>query len=141
MSTLDRAIEIAINAHRDQFDKTGAPYILHVLRVMHHGKTEVEKICGVLHDIIEDTPWTFDDLQKEGFSREVIDVLRLVTKTSEEEDYQSFINRVATNTIAIQVKLNDLRDNLDVTRLQELSEKDLNRLNKYLKAYHYLQEK
>jgi (p)ppGpp synthase/HD superfamily hydrolase len=141
MSTLDRAIEISINAHRDQFDKTGAPYILHVLRVMHNGKTEVEKICGVLHDLIEDTPWTLDDLQKEGFSREVIHVLRLVTKTSEDEDYQTFINRVATNPTAIQVKLNDLKDNLDIRRLQEVSENDLPRLNKYLKAYHYLQEK
>jgi len=135
MSTLAKAIEIAVSAHKGQIDKAGAEYVLHPLRVMERGKTEIEKICGVLHDVVEDSNWTFDMLEKEGFSEEVIKVLRCVTKQSEEEKYEDFIERIIQNPVAVQVKINDLLDNLDITRLPELNEKDLNRLNKYLKAY------
>ena len=135
MPTLQKAIEIAISAHQTQTDKSGAPYIMHVIRVMNSGKTEIEKICGVLHDLVEDTPWTFEMLQQEGFSEEIIDVLKLVTKESEEEDYDHFIDRIIQNKTAIAVKLNDLRDNMDITRLPQITEQDLPRLNKYLRAY------
>ena len=135
MSKLARAIEIAVSAHKGQKDKSGAEYILHPLRVMERGKTEVEKICGVLHDVVEDSDWTFEALENEGFSAEVIAALRCVTKISENEDYEKFIDRVTQNPIAIQVKINDLLDNMDVTRLKKLNEWDLKRLNKYLKAY------
>jgi len=135
MSTLTKAIEIAQVAHQGQTDKSGAPYILHVTRVMNNGKTETEKICGVLHDIVEDTPWTFEMLEAEGFSNEVIEVLKLVTKESEQEDYDHFIDRILTNKTAIAVKLNDLRDNMDITRLTHLTKQDLPRLKKYIKAY------
>ena len=141
MSTLTKAIEIAVSAHKGQKDKSGADYILHPLRVMGRGETEVEKICGVLHDVIEDSDWTFEKLKSEGFSVEVIDVLRCVTKKSEEEDYDIFIDRVIQNPTAIRVKINDLLDNLDVTRLVELNEWDLKRLNKYLTAYWKLKKK
>jgi len=141
MSTLTKAIEIAVSAHKGQKDKSGADYILHPLRVMGRGETEVEKICGVLHDVIEDSDWTFEKLKSEGFSVEVIDVLRCVTKKSEEEDYDKFIDRVIQNPTAIRVKINDLLDNLDVTRLVELNEWDLKRLNKYLTAYWKLKKK
>jgi (p)ppGpp synthase/HD superfamily hydrolase len=137
MATLERAIEIAVKAHKDQKDKSGQPYILHPLRVMQKGTTDVEKICGVLHDLIEDTSWTFEDLQKEGFAPEVIEVLRLVTK-EQDEDYSSFTERISTNPVAVKVKLNDLADNLDVTRLDYITPKDLNRLNKYLTAWKLL---
>jgi (p)ppGpp synthase/HD superfamily hydrolase len=80
MSTLAKAIEIATSAHKRQKDKSGAEYILHPLRVMERGKTEVEKICGVLHDVVEDSNWTFVTLENEGFSAEVIGVLRCITK-------------------------------------------------------------
>ncbi|MDR0370822.1 MAG: phosphohydrolase, partial [Prevotellaceae bacterium] len=73
---LSRAIEIAVAAHRGQKDKSGVDYILHPLRVMSQGRTETEKICGVLHDVVEDTEWTLEGLEREGFSREVIAVLR-----------------------------------------------------------------
>lgn len=138
MSTLQKAIEIAITAHQNQTDKSGAPYILHVTRVMNNGKTEVEKICGVLHDIVEDTPWTFEMLQQEGFSEEIINVLKCVTKESDQEDYDHFIDRILTNKTAIAVKLNDLRDNMDIIRLPHLTTNDLHRLNKYLRAYQRL---
>jgi len=141
MATIAKAIEIAVSAHKGQKDKSGAEYILHPLRVMERGKTEVEKICGVLHDVVEDSDWTFEKLENEGFSAEVIGVLRCVTKKSEDENYDNFIDRITQNHIAVQVKINDLLDNLDVTRLKELNEWDFKRLNKYLKAYWKLKEK
>jgi len=141
MATLAKAIEIAVSAHKGQKDKSGVDYILHPLRVMERGKTEVEKICGILHDVVEDSDWTFEKLENEGFSAEVIGALRCVTKKSEDEDYDNFIDRITENSIAVQVKINDLLDNLDVTRLKELNEWDFKRLNKYLKAYWKLKEK
>jgi (p)ppGpp synthase/HD superfamily hydrolase len=137
---LVRAIEIAVSAHKGQKDKSGADYILHPLRVMERGKTEIEKICGVLHDVVEDSSWTYEALENEGFSAEVIAVLRCVSKKSENEDYEEFITRIAQNPNAVQVKINDLLDNMDITRLKELNELDLKRLNKYLKAYWKLQK-
>lgn len=141
MSTLAKAIEIAVSAHKGQKDKSGTDYISHPLRVMKRGKTEIEKICGVLHDIVEDSDWTFEALENEGFPTEVISALRCVTKKSEDEDYDKFIERVTRNPIAIQVKINDLLDNMDITRLKKLNEQDLKRLNKYLKAYWILKNK
>lgn len=135
MSTLQRAIEIAIEAHKGQFDKAGRDYIGHPLRVMEMGKSEEEKIVGVLHDVIEDTDWTFEKLAEEGFSDEVIAALRCVTKTSESENYDDFIDRVKKNPLAVAVKINDLTDNMDIRRLPYLSDKDVKRLKKYLKAY------
>ena len=138
MSTLERAIEIATEAHRDQFDKAGNDYIQHPLRVMAAGKTTNEKIVGVLHDVVEDTDWTFERLAEEGFSSEIIEALQCVTKLSETEPYDKFIARVKTNKLAIAVKLNDLTDNMDIRRLDELTEKDFKRLQKYHKAYKQL---
>ena len=135
MSTLQRAIEIATEAHQGQFDKAGRDYIGHPLRVMEMGKTEEEKIVGVLHDVIEDTDWTFERLAEEGFSDEVIAALRCVTKISENENYDDFIDRVKKNPLAVAVKINDLTDNMDIRRLPYLSDKDVKRLKKYLKAY------
>ena len=135
MSTLERAIQIATEAHKGQLDKAGRDYIGHPLRVMEMGKTEDEKIVGVLHDVIEDTDWTFEKLEAEGFSREVIEALKCVTKLSENENYDDFIERVRKNPLAVAVKINDLTDNMDIRRLPYLSDKDVKRLKKYLKAY------
>lgn len=133
--TLERAIEIAVNAHKGQTDKYGAPYIGHVLRVMNMGITEEEKICGALHDVVEDTGWTFEQLAAEGLSPFILEGLRGVTKLSEEEDYDHFIQRTLQHPLSCAVKLNDLTDNMDVRRIPEVTEKDIPRLNKYLKAY------
>ena len=138
MNTLERAIEIATEAHRGQLDKAGNDYIGHPLRVMAAGKSINEKIVGVLHDVVEDTEWTFEMLAAEGFSDEVIDALRCVTKLYENEPYDKFIARVKTNSLAVAVKLNDLSDNMDIRRLPYLSDKDVKRLKKYLKAYKQL---
>ena len=135
MSTLERAIQIATEAHMGQLDKAGRDYIGHPLRVMEMGRTEEEKIVGVLHDVVEDGDWTFEALEAEGFSKEVIDALKCVTKTSENENYDDFIERVKKNPLAVAVKINDLTDNMDIRRLPYLSDKDVKRLKKYLKAY------
>ena len=135
MSTLQRAIEIATQAHQGQFDKSGKDYIGHPLRVMEMGRTEEEKIAGVLHDVVEDSDWTFEALEAEGFSQEIIEALKCVTKLSENENYDDFIERVKKNPLAVAVKINDLTDNMDIRRLPYLSDKDIKRLKKYLKAY------
>ena len=135
MSTLERAIQIATEAHMGQLDKAGKDYIGHPLRVMEMGRTEEEKIVGVLHDVVEDGDWTFEALEAEGFSKEVIAALKCVTKTSENENYDEFIERVKKNPLAVAVKINDLTDNMDIRRLPYLSDKDVKRLKKYLKAY------
>lgn len=135
MSTLQRAIEIATQAHQGQFDKSGMDYIGHPLRVMEMGSTVEEKIAGVLHDVVEDSDWTFEALEAEGFSQKIIAALKCVTKLSENENYDNFIERVKKNPLAVAVKINDLTDNMDIRRLPYLSDKDIKRLKKYLKAY------
>ncbi|MFN8671750.1 MAG: phosphohydrolase [Candidatus Sericytochromatia bacterium] len=137
---LNKAIKIAVEAHKEQLDKNNQSYLGHIFRVMNMGKTIDEKICGILHDLVEDTNWTFEKLEKEGFSEEIISALKCLTKTNEEEPYDNFINRVLSNKLAISVKINDLTDNLDIKRFEQLKETDLKRLNKYLKAYKKLTE-
>jgi len=138
MSTLEKAISIATAAHANQKDKAGADYINHPLRVMSAGKTTDEKIVGVLHDVVEDSEWTFDLLKAEGFSMEILAALKCLTKLSDNESYERFIDRVKSNPLAIVVKLNDLADNMDIRRLNELTNSDVIRLRKYLKAYRNL---
>lgn len=137
---LQRAIEIAVEAHRTQFDKAGAPYILHPLRVMFSVEIEDERIVAVLHDVVEDGPgWTFERLENEGFSASVVEALRLVTKRPEdeggdEEVYLRFVRRTLTNAVARRVKIADIRDNLNAARFKELTERDRLRMNRYLAA-------
>ena len=140
MATLERAIEIARQAHAGQVDKGGADYIGHPLRVMEMGKNEEEKIIGVLHDVVEDSDWTFEMLESEGFSSEVIEALRCLTKLSEDEEYDHFITRVKSNRLAIKVKLCDLVDNLDSSRLESVTEADKKRSKKYERAYKILKK-
>ena len=135
---LAKAINLAMQAHAGQTDKAGMPYAGHIMRVMQAGRTIDEKIVGVLHDIVEDTPWTFEALQAEGFPAHIIDALRCVTKVSDDEPYEQFIERVKTNPLAVAVKINDLTDNMDIRRLAEITDKDVQRLRKYLKAYREL---
>lgn len=133
MATLERAIAIALEAHRGQTDKAGAPYILHPLRVMLSLNSTEERIVGVLHDVVEDSPWTFEALAEEGFSAAVIEALRSVTKL-EGEPYEEFVLRASRNAIGAKVKLADLRDNSDLSRIANPTEKDYERLEKYQRA-------
>jgi (p)ppGpp synthase/HD superfamily hydrolase len=137
---LERAIEIAVSAHKGVKDKGGNPYILHPLRVMLSLNSEEEKIVGVLHDVVEDAEdWTFEKLQDEGFSTLILEGLKSVTKTSEDENYDEFVQRALTNAIGRQVKIADIKDNLDVTRIDILTEKDMKRLQSYKKSLMTLQ--
>lgn len=139
-SLLERAINIAVDGHRGQRDKAKRPYILHPLRVMSLVKTDIERIVAILHDVVEDCAgWTFERLELEGFPPEVIEPLRLVTKLSEDEDYDAFIARAATHPVSRAVKIADLTDNLDESRLGELTQKDRDRLAKYTRALAFLQ--
>lgn len=135
---LAKAIRMALTAHEGQTDKSGMPYAGHVMRVMQAGRTIDEKIVGVLHDIVEDTEWTFEALLAEGFPPHIVEALRCVTKLSDDEPYDRFIERVKPNSLARAVKINDLTDNMDVRRYIELTDRDVNRLRKYLKAYREL---
>ena len=137
MPNLERAIAIAVEAHAGQKDRSGASYILHPLRVMARVSTDDEKIVAILHDVVEDTDWTFDDLRKEGFSEEIIIALDGVTKR-EGEPYEDFVKRSATNQLARRVKIADLEDNMDLRRNESLAPKDLERFNKYLRAWRFL---
>jgi (p)ppGpp synthase/HD superfamily hydrolase len=138
MSDLERAIAIAAEAHRGAVDKAGAPYILHPLRVMLAQTTSEARIVGVLHDVVEDSEWTFEALRAEGFSEVVLEALAAVTKTPDEqgsdEGYERFVLRAATNPIGRAVKLADLHDNADLSRIAEPSAADLARVEKYRRA-------
>jgi (p)ppGpp synthase/HD superfamily hydrolase len=137
MTPLQSALEIAVGAHHGQTDRYGAPYILHPLRVMERVETETEKIVAILHDVVEDTKWTFDDLRKKGFGDEIIQALDCLTKR-EGEPYEEFVNRSAANPLARRVKLADLEDNMDIRRMQAVTAKDAERLSKYLTAWQKL---
>lgn len=130
---LNKAIEIANRAHMGQVDKAGAPYILHPLRVMMTRDNEIERICAVLHDVIEDSDVTFDDLRGEGFSEEIIEVLNCITKRAG-ESYEDFIDRILGNETACRVKLADLCDNMNISRIKKPTEKDKERIKKYRDA-------
>jgi (p)ppGpp synthase/HD superfamily hydrolase len=140
MSTIEKALEIALKAHWHQKDKAGNSYILHPLRVMQKGKTTNEQIVGILHDVVEDSAITYADLEAAGFSTEIIAAVNALTKRPN-ESYEQFIQRVLHNPLAIKVKMNDISDNLDVTRLNQLTEKDTQRINKYLESLRILQKK
>lgn len=135
MSTLERAIVIAATAHAGQTDKAGAPYILHPLRLMLSMQSEQERIVAVLHDVVEDSDgdWTPEALRAEGFSREVVDAVVSVTRT-EGESYEDFVARAATNSIGRRVKLADLRDNCDLSRIAAPTANDVKRVEKYRRA-------
>ena len=131
---LARAVATAAIAHQDQRDKAGAPYILHPIRLMMRGQTINEQIVAVLHDVVEDSDWTLDQLAAEGFPPKIITALDCLTRRPE-ETYDQFLDRVLTNSLAIHVKLYDLEDNMTLTRLDQLSDKDLQRLQRYHQAH------
>ena len=131
---LERAIEIAVTAHRGQADKSGAPYILHPLRVMLSLKTEEERIVAVLHDVVEDCEeWPLERLRGEGLPERLATALESVTR-NDGETYTEFIERSKTNAIGRRVKAADLRDNMDLSRIENPTEQDHRRTKKYRSA-------
>ena len=133
MSTLERAIAIAAEAHAGQRDKGGAPYVLHPLRVMLRLDAEADRIAGVLHDVVEDSPWTLDDLRAEGFSEAVVRALDHLTRR-EGESYEAFVRRASTDPIGARVKAADLEENMDLGRIPAPTARDRARLMRYEQA-------
>jgi (p)ppGpp synthase/HD superfamily hydrolase len=133
-ATVEDAISIAAQAHKGQQDKAGAPYLLHPLRMMLRMNSETAMMAAVLHDVVEDTDWTLERLHEAGFSAEVIEAVDCLTHR-EGESYEEFVERVRTNPIARQVKIADLEDNMNIRRIGQLGAKDLERLEKYHRAW------
>lgn len=126
---LERAISIACDAHKGQVDKSGEPYILHPLRVMQKFTDYDEMITAILHDVIEDSSMSIEDLKSFGFNESVTNALNLLTK-SNEDSYSEYIERISSNTLATRIKIADLKDNLDITRLSNISDSDMQRAKK-----------
>lgn len=131
---LQRALEIAVVHHGDQQEKNGQPYAFHPIRLALQMKTDAERIVALLHDIVEDTNMTLDDLADEGFAPEVVEAVRLLTHTPS-EDYDAYIARIATNPLARKVKLADLADNMDLSRIPSPTDRDRARMEKYKRAF------
>jgi (p)ppGpp synthase/HD superfamily hydrolase len=131
---LERALQIAVQAHAGQKDKNGAAYIFHPLRVMMRCTSERAKMAALLHDVVEDTDWTFEKLAQEGFSPEVIATVKLLTH-EEGVSYDDYVTRTMTDPVAMEVKIADLEDNSDIRRMKEVDEKAAERLKKYHKAW------
>ena len=138
MSTLERAVAIAAEAHEGAEDKAEQPYILHPLRVMLAVNSTDERIAAVLHDVLEDTDWTVDRLRREGFSDTVLQALQALTK-GEGEEYMAYVRRAAANSVARAVKLADLHDNMDLSRLPSPNDRDRERIKRYEAAVSFLE--
>jgi len=130
---LDKAIMLASYYHYGQKDKGDNPYILHPLAVMTRMKTEDEKIVAVLHDIVEDTEVTFRGLKENGFQGHIIGAVDSLTRR-EDETYKEFIERASKNELARKVKIADIRENMDITRIPNPTENDISRLTRYKRA-------
>ncbi|MCR8981983.1 HD domain-containing protein [Brevibacillus laterosporus] len=133
MNMAVEAVLLATKAHANQQDKGGQPYILHPLRVMMYMPSDEARAVAVLHDVLEDTDVTADDLREAGFPKEVVEAVMILTKNSK-EDYDSYIKRVKQNQLARAVKIADIKDNLDLTRIAEPTEADVARIEKYKRA-------
>ena len=132
---LAKAIALAVDAHQDQYDKAGKPYILHPLHLMNQLLFDPElAMIAVMHDIIEDSDYTLEYLLDVGFSTRVVNALRLLTH-KKEDSYEDYIRKICTNYDAIRVKRKDLQHNSDITRLKGVTEKDIKRMEKYHRAF------
>lgn len=136
-SQSEKAYEIAKKVHLGQIDKAGEDYIKHPEKVASFVNSDEEKVVAYLHDVIEDTELTLEDLREYGFSEEVLKAGDVITK-KKGQDYQTYLNSVKENKLARVVKLADLRHNSDLTRLMNITEKDIERKEKYQKAIDFL---
>ena len=134
-----RARKICVDAHRGQKDKAGEDYSHHPFRVAEKCQSISAKVVALLHDTIEDTDVTAEHLRNEGFPEEIISAVLSVTK-QEGENYEDFVCRAAENAIGREVKIADLEDNMDIRRLKEITDDDVARLRKYLRAWQYLKK-
>ncbi len=139
MPTVEDAIKLALDQHHGQVDKAGEPYILHPLRVMAQMQTDDEQIVAVLHDVVEDSDVTLDDLRRLGYSEAIVTAIDCLSRR-DGETYDEFIQRIKPNALAVRVKLGDLHDNMDLRRNATLDDKALERFQRYRKAWFELTE-
>jgi len=140
MDLVEKAIALAVEAHAGEVDKQGKPYILHPLHLMMQMETAEEMITAVLHDVVEDTALTLEDLRQQGFPEAVLEALALLTHDTASTSYEEYVAAIKPNPLACKVKLADLAHNMDVRRLPEMGMKDYGRLEKYRRAWDMLQE-
>lgn len=139
MVLYQQALAIAKDAHKGQVDKAGVDYIQHPLFVASLVEDELAKTVALLHDVVEDSDWTLEDLRMEGLPEEVVQAVGILTK-KRNENYEEYILRVKQNPLARQVKLADLKHNSDLSRLANVTDRDRKRVAKYQKAISYLSE-
>ena len=133
------AMKLCFETHKDQLDKTGLPYVFHPFHLAEQMDDEISTVCALLHDVVEDSDITFEDLAKMGFSGEIIDVLKLLTH-AEEVPYMDYVREIKKNPVATKVKLADLKHNSDTTRLDVVDEWAIKRNEKYAEALRILTE-
>lgn len=137
--TTKKALKLCFEAHKNQVDKTGLPYVFHPFHLAEQMDDEISTVCALLHDVVEDTPYTFLDLKNMGFDDAVIEVLTLLTHEND-VDYFDYVKKIKTNETAKKVKLADLKHNSDLSRLNEIDEWALKHNEKYAKALLILTE-
>ena len=132
-----KALKLCFEAHKNQVDKTGMPYIFHPFHLAEQMKDEITTICALLHDVVEDTDYTITDLENMGFPKEVIEALKLLTH-EESVPYMDYVINLSKNPNAKAVKIADLMHNSDMSRLDKVDEYAIRRAEKYQKALEYL---
>ena len=132
-----KALKLCFEAHKNQVDKTGLPYVFHPFHLAEQMKDEYSTVCALLHDVVEDTEYTFEDLINMGFPNEVIEALKLLTH-AEDVPYMDYVKALSVNPIAKAVKIADLTHNSDTSRLDVVDEWALKREEKYKKALEFL---
>lgn len=133
------ALKLCFEAHKEQVDKSGMPYVFHPFHLAEQMQTEETTVVALLHDLIEDTDYTIEDLTSMGFSKNITDAIALMTHADSVE-YMDYVREIKNNPIAKAVKLADLKHNSDLSRLDVVDEKALNRREKYLNAIKLLEE-
>ena len=134
-----KAMKLCYEAHKGQVDKSGLPYVFHPFHVAEQMTDEATTIVALLHDVVEDTPYTLDDLREMGFSEKVLAALTLMTH-DKRIPYMDYVAKIKENKIAMTVKLADLKHNSDLSRLDTVDEKALKRIEKYRQAIALLSE-
>ena len=139
MPTLEDAIILAANAHKGQKDRNDEPYIMHPVRVMAQLWGHDERMVAILHDVVEDTPVTLDDLRKAGYPDRIVEAVDAISRRKDAgESFSQYIQRVRKNPLATKVKIADLNDNANLDRLPKVEAFDLKRLDRYNRALQYL---
>ena len=132
-----KALKLCFEAHKEQVDKTGMPYVFHPFHLAEQMRDELTTVCALLHDVVEDSEYTFEDLQGMGFPKEVLSALRLLTH-DKNVPYMDYVKTIANNPIARAVKIADLRHNSDLTRMDRVDERAIERTEKYKNALAFL---